>query len=135
MNKRQIIMISIIILAALTALIMTSEKNTEYLTCKVSGDFQGMESHTILKATIRKNKLKEMNMTIDVNIPEDSETSKEDIINYINSQGKMTGETTSNGVKLTADMHGGYFDTLGLSKETTFNELKQILELQGYTCE
>lgn len=134
MNKRQIIMVTIILIVALIAVIMISEKNTQYLTCNVSGDFQGMESKTKFIVKVRKNKVKDMNMTIDVVVPEDGEISKEDLLNYINYQGKMKGESTTDGVKLTASMSSGYFDTLGLSKESSYSELKQILELQGYTC-
>lgn len=134
MNKRQIIMISIIIIVALTALIMMSEKNTEYLTCTVDGDFQGMESKTTFTVKVRKNKVKDMNMAIDVKVPENSEISKDDLISYINYQGKMQAKSTTDGVNLTADMSSGYFDTLGLSKESSYNELKGVLELQGYAC-
>lgn len=134
MNKRQIIMITIIIISALIAIIMISEKNTKYLTCNVNGEFEGMESKTTFTVKLRNNKVKDMNISIDVTVPIDSEISKEEILNYINYQGKMKGESTNNGVKLTANMHSGYFDTLGLSKESTYSELKQILELQGYTC-
>ncbi len=133
-KKREIIMISIIIIFFLITLIILSEKNTDYLTCKIDGEFNGMESKTTLTIKLRKNKLKDMNMEINVKVPENGEVKKEDLINYINYQGKMKATDTIEGVKLTTDMHSGYFDTLGLSTKTKKEELKQTLELQGYTC-
>ena len=73
-------------------------------------------------------------MTIDVKVPDDGEVSKEELISYINYQGKMKAISTDDGVELTSDMHSGYFDTLGLSTKSSSQELKQILELQGYSC-
>ena len=133
-KKREIIMIITIIILFLITIIIVSEKNTEYLNCNLNGDFNGMESKTELNIEIRKNKVKDIKMTIDVKVPDDGEVSKEELISYINYQGKMKAISTDDGVELTSDMHSGYFDTLGLSTKSSSQELKQILELQGYSC-
>lgn len=134
MNKRRIIMIGTIIIVALIALIMYSEKNTKTLKCTTNGDFNDMESESTLLVEIKKNKIKDMNITIDVKIPKEYESQKDSLIASIQAQGKMKASSTKDGMELTADMNSGYFDVLGLNKESSYNELKEVLELQGYTC-
>jgi len=43
--------------------------------------------------------------------------------------------STENGIRAIFGMGSEYFDAFGLSKDVSYSEVKQVLEIQGYTCE
>ena len=71
--------------------------------------------------------------TIDVTVP--SDYNKQALISQMEASGKMEVSSTKDGIQLRSKMSNGYFDTLGLDRDITYNELKSALALQGYTCE
>ena len=52
----------------------------------------------------------------------------------IEMQGKSKVTSTEEGIRLNSGMDGSYFASLGVTKDTKYGELKQVLELQGFTC-
>ena len=46
----------------------------------------------------------------------------------------MTATSTKDGIKLTSDMKSDYFDALELNKNSTSEEMKEVLETQGFIC-
>ena len=128
-------MIIILIISFIVMLSMKEAKNTKKLTCYVNGEFYGMESKTTLESSVKNNEIKKMKISIDVIIPVQYESEKQNLINSIRSQGKMDVVSTKDGIKLKTGMNSEYFKTLGLSKTTSYGELREALEAQGYDCE
>lgn len=131
MKKRHLVMLSIL---ALFILILFAGKGTKSLTCTTNGEFYLGDSTSELKAKIKDDKVINMNLVILVSLPEEYILQKQSIIDNINSQGKMVATSTKDGIRLKAGMSSGYFENLGLSKDTSYADLKHILELQGYKC-
>lgn len=124
--------ISIILLILLT-LTLTGCGNTKTLTCKTSSNFHGLDSDATIKLKIRNDELTDANIEIDI---EADEVGRKSIINYFNqSSKKMQILETSTGVKLSGGMDSEFFEALSLTQEIKYGEVKQVMELQGYTCE
>jgi len=134
MKARHVIMIIVLILVATVVFSLKEEKGTKTLTCSVNNDFQGMDSVTTLKVKVKNNEIKDIDMTIDAIVPSEYQNQKQNIVDSINMQGKMQATTTKDGIRLTTDMKGEYFKSLGLNTKSSYNEFKQALEFQGYTC-
>lgn len=134
MEKRHIIMIIILILFAGIMFSIKDSKNIKTLTCNVSGEMYEMQTLTTLEVKVKRNVVKDMKVTIDVTIPEEYQSEKQNLINNFMASGKMQVTSTENGIKLKSDMKSNYFNTLGLDTNSSYNELKSALELQGYTC-
>lgn len=134
MKARHIIMIMILILFATIMFSLREQKGVKTLACSVNNDFQGMDSKTYLDVKVKNNEIKDMDIKIDVVIPDEYKNNKQNIINSVASSGKMEVEETSEGMRLKSDINGEYFKSLGLSTKTSLSEFKDALELQGYSC-
>ena len=133
MKQRHIVMIVVVVIFALIMVGIKDAKKTKTLLCSVNDDFYGMESKTTLKIKINGHKVRSMYETIDVTVP--SDYNKQALISQMEASGKMEVSSTKDGIQLRSKMSNGYFDTLGLDRDITYNELKSALELQGYTSE
>lgn len=131
MKARHIIMIIILILAIS---IFISNNGIEEMTCTTKGELYESPSVSTLEISIKDNKIKDMGITIDVSLTEELMRQRETLMQMIASQGKSNVEKTENGIRLTSGMDGSYFSSLGLSKDTTYQELKEVLEIQGFVC-
>lgn len=134
MKARHVIMIIVLILVATIVFSLKEEKNTKTLTCSVNNDFQGMDSVTTLKVKVKDSEIKDIDMTIDAKLPKEYQNQKQNIIDSMNAQGKMHASSTSDGIRLEADMRSDYFKSLGLNTKASYQEFKQALEFQGYRC-
>lgn len=134
MKTRHVVMIITLIIVGIVMICVKDAKTTLSLTCTASGSMYEMDSVNTLEVKVKNNKIKKLNLTIDVVVPEDQGYQKKDMINAINSEGKMQVVSTDKGMRLSTGMNSDYFKTFGLSTESSYSELKKVLELQGYTC-
>ena len=134
MKPRHFIMILVLIIFSTVMLSLKSAKNTKTLTCSVNDDFQGLDSHITLNVKVSNNEIKDMNITIDSVLPEEYQSQKLNIITSINSEGKMQATSTKDGIRFETGIKSEYFKSLNLSTKTNYRELKESLELQGYSC-
>ncbi|MDE5539416.1 MAG: hypothetical protein K2J20_02895 [Bacilli bacterium] len=134
MKTRHVIMIITLIIVGIAMICIKDAKTTLNLTCTASGSMYEMDSVSTLKVKVKNNKIKKMDLTIDVVVPENKGYQKEEMINAMNSEGKMQVVSTDEGMRLSTGMNSDYFKTFGLSTESSYSELKKVLELQGYTC-
>lgn len=134
MKARHVIMIIALIIIATAMFSLKEAKNIKTLTCTTKSDFQGMDSVINLEIDIKNKEVQDMNLAIDVTIPKEYLNQKQSIIDSIAASGKMQVTSTKNGMRLKAGMNSNYFNSLGLDTNTSSNELKQVLESQGYTC-
>lgn len=134
MKTRHIIMILSLVVIFLVAVSIKDLKNTEELTCTVNTKMYEMDSLTTLKVTVKNNEIRNMKVDMDITIPEEAMAQKQELINYFQSQGKSEVTATDKGFRLSSGMYSDYFNSLGLSTESSYNEIKQVLEFQGYKC-
>ncbi|MCM1052943.1 MAG: hypothetical protein NC483_03100 [Ruminococcus sp.] len=134
MKKRHIIMIIILVLAFSITMSLKEEKDTKKLECTTKSTMYDMDSLTTLNAKIKNSEIVGMDIFIDITIPKEYESQKQNMINSISAEGKMEVTSTKDGIRLKTGIHSEYFKSLGLNTKTSYNELKEVLEFQGYTC-
>lgn len=131
MKVRHFIMIIILVIAISFVI---SNKGIETLTCTTEGELYESPSKSKLEISVKDNKIKDMHITIDVRLSDELMTQRDLLMQSIEAQGKSEVEATKDGIRLTSGMSGSYFTSMGLSKDTKYNELKEVLEVQGFTC-
>lgn len=109
-------------------------QNTKTLTCKTTGEIEDRPSKSTLVVKIKDKEVKDMKLTLEMTLKEEQQPYKQAIINQMKQKTKRV-YSTKDGIKAIFDMGSEYFNTLGLSKDVSYNEIKQVLEIQGYTCE
>lgn len=131
MKTRHIIMILTIVIVIL---FLFGNRNVKTLTCTTNGEMLENQTTSTLKVKMKENKVSDMNLVINMTLSSEYQSQKQNMINSINSEGKMTATSTKDGIKLTTDMKSSYFDNLGLNTISSINEMKEVLETQGFTC-
>ena len=131
--KNKLIMISFMI-TILVSLTGCGNSNTKVLNCSVTSSQEGRNTTSDLEVKIRNGEVKDMVLTLNIELPKDQQSYKQAMI-YQMSQKTNRIYETENGIRAVFDMNSSYFNTLGITKEASYNELKQVLELQGYVCE
>lgn len=134
MKARHIVMILVLIFFATIMFSLKEEKNVVSLVCSTKGDFQGLDSTINLDVKLKENEIRDMEIVIDSILPKEYLEQKQTIINSMNSSGKGQAEGTKDGVKFTMGIQSEYYKSLGVSTKITYKELKEALELQGYSC-
>lgn len=134
MKARHIIMIIVLVIFASIMFSLKDAKNTKKLVCSVDSDFQGMKSKINLDIKIKEQKIKDMDIVIDAILPDEYMNQKQEIINSISASGKMEATSTKDGIRFTSGIGSEYFKSLGVNINTSYNELKEALELQGFSC-
>lgn len=134
MKARHIIMIFVLIIFASIIISLKDAKDTEKLVCVADSDFQGMESKINLEIKVKDKKIKDMNLVIDSVLPNEALSQKQTMIASINASGKMEATSTEDGIRFRAGIGSEYFGSLGINANTKIGELKEVLELQGYSC-
>lgn len=134
MKARHIIMIIVLVIFASIMFSLKDAKNTKKLVCSVDSDFQGMKSKVNLDIKIKEQKIKDMDIVIDAILPDEYMNQKQEIINSISASGKMEAISTKDGIRFTSGIGSEYFKSLGVNINTSYNELKEALELQGFSC-
>lgn len=131
MKTRHIIMVLTIVIVIL---FLFGNRNVKTLTCTTNGEMLENQTTSTLKIKMKENKVIDMNLVINMTLSSEYQSQKQNMINSINSEGKMTATSTKDGIKLTTDMKSSYFDNLGLNTISSINEMKEVLETQGFTC-
>ncbi len=131
MKLRHILMI-IILVIVLSIFIET--KGVEHLTCIATGTLYESPSVSTLEISIKNDILKDINISVDIKLNDELKKQKTEIKNMIAMEGKAEVEETKEGLRLKSGMNGSYFSNLGLTKDITSKELKEVLELQGFSC-
>lgn len=134
MKQRHVIMIITFILFIIFITTLKETKNIQNLTCTTTGKMYEMDSKTTLKVKLKDNTIKNMNLTIDLIVPKEDPTYKKNLLNYFKSEGKMQVTSTDEGIRFKMGMQDEYFKTLGLNEKSSYQDLKEALNIQGYTC-
>lgn len=131
MKARHFVMIIILVIAVS---IVISNKGVEKLVCTTEGNMYESPSKSTLEISVKDNKIKNMYVTIDVKLNDELMKQRDLLIQNIEAQGKSEVVKTNDGIRLTSGMSGSYFTSIGLTGNTKYSELKEVLEVQGFTC-
>lgn len=107
---------------------------TKTLKCTATSNNDIGTTNSDLEIKVRSGEVKDMTLTVEVELTEDNQEYKEAMA-YQMLQKTSQVYTTEKGLRAIFDMDNSYFQTLNISKDASYSELKQVLELQGYTCE
>lgn len=131
MKARHIVMIIIVVIALS---IVISNKGVETLTCTTEGELYESSAKSKLVISLKDKKIKDMKVSIDLKLDDEMMAQRDLLIQSIEAQGKSEVEATDDGIRLSSGMSGSYFSAMGLTKDTKYSELKEVLEVQGFTC-
>lgn len=113
---------------------LTGCSSTKTLTCKTTEEKDGRTSNSTLEVKIKDEEVKDMNLTVEMTLSPEQQYFKQSIINQMLQKTNKV-YSTENGIRAIFGMGSEYFDAFGLSKDVSYSEVKQVLEIQGYTCE
>lgn len=132
--KLAIFIIVILIIFAIVMYLIYS-KNTKSLTCTASGTSSDIKTKSTLEVKINNKKIKDMVFTVDMIFPDNMLDQRQDYVNMIRqTKPYMRASVTDKGIRFVTTKRGGSFIGIDTSQEITTSELKQVLEIQGYTC-
>ena len=131
MKARHFIMIIILVMAISFVI---SNKGVEKLVCTTEGDLYESPSKSTLEISIKDNKIKDMYISIDVKLNDALMQQRDLLIQNIEAQGKSEVSKIDDGIRLSSGMSGSYFESMGITEDTKVNELKEVLEVQGFKC-
>ncbi len=130
-NKLKGFSLIIVILMCLTG---CGNSNTKTLSCTATGKEDYGKTTSLLKVKIKDDEVRDMSLTLNVELSSGNASYKQAMISQMRQKTSQVYETEK-GIKAIFDMGSSYFNTLGVTTDATFSELKQVLEIQGYTCE
>lgn len=129
-NKLKMLLFLLIVVVGVTG----CGNNTKTLKCSATESQNGRNTTSDLEIEIRENEVKDMTLTLNVVLPESQQSYKQVMLYQIRQKTDKV-YTTDNGIRAIFDMGSSYFDNFGITKDASYGELKQVLELQGFTCE
>ncbi len=130
MKKLITISLVLIMLVSLTG----CNGNTKTLKCSATSTEENRTSTSDLKVKIKDGEVKDMSLTLNVKLPKEELAYKQAMMEQMLQKTNLV-YSTNDGIKAIFDMNNSYFKPLGITKNATYGELKQVLELQGYTCQ
>lgn len=130
-NKKIALLLLLVMLLCTTG---CTNNKAKTLKCTAENSQEGRNTTSDLKVKIKNGEVKDMTLTLNIELPEDQQNNKQAMINQLRQKTDQV-YITNNGIKAVFGMGSSYFNTLGITKDVSYNELKQVLELQGYTCE
>lgn len=131
MKARHILMLIVLVIAVSMVI---SNKGVEQLVCTTEGELYESPSKSELVINLKDKKIRDMSITIDIYLNEEMMEQKASIIQMIEMQGKSAVSEFDKGIRLNSGMNSTYFANLGINDGTHYNELKEVLEVQGFSC-
>ncbi len=129
-NKLMMLLLLLIMTISITG---CGNSNTKTLKCSATSSRDIGKTTSDLKVKIKNNEVKDMTLTLNVELSKEQQSYKQAMI-YQMRQKTDQVYATDKGIEATFGMGSSYFNTLGITKDVSYSELKQVLELQGFTC-
>ena len=129
MKKKYIWLLSCVVL-------LTGCGNRESLVCISTTESDEATSYATLDIDIKDNKIYDMEFTVDMEFPEEYTSQLRTIASNIQaSKPYMEVYIVDNKIRMitTGDRDDSFLG-IKINQEITYGELKEVLELQGYTC-
>ena len=129
MKKKYIWLLSCVVL-------LTGCGNRESLVCISTTESDEATSYATLDIDIKDNKIYDIEFTVDMEFPEEYTSQLRAIASNIQaSKPYMEVYIVDNKIRMitTGDRDDSFLG-IKIDQEITYGELKEVLELQGYTC-
>lgn len=128
---------SYIVLFMFMLFCLTGCGDTQKLVCTASNTEDEITSNSTLEIKIRENKVSSMEFIVEMEFPEEYRDQLVTIANNIKYSKPYMDVSVINGkIRLvTKDDPDESFLGIKIDQEITYGELKEVLELQDYTCE
>lgn len=134
-EKKWIVFIVLSLIVFFIILYIIDSKNTKTLTCTASGTSSDIKTESNLEIKVNNKKINDMIFTVHMIFPEELFDQRQNYVNMIRqTKPYMSASMTSDGIKFVTREQGGSFIGIDTTQEITISELKQVLEIQGYTC-
>lgn len=124
------------IIILLMLLTLTGCSKSQKLTCTATDETTEIKKYSTLDIKIKNNRVKDMKFTVDTIFPESYQNQLQTMANNIkSSKPYMDVILIKDGIRLiTNDDPDNSFIGIKMDQEITYNELKEVLELQDYIC-
>ncbi len=129
-NRLRLVLLIAFFLVSLTG---CGNDHIKTLSCLATNSENGLKTKSDLKITIKDNQVEDMELTLNVVLPDGEQSYKQAMMSQMRQKTSKV-YSTKDGIKAIFGMGSSYFDAFGITKDASYNELKQVLELQGYTC-
>ncbi len=124
-----------IVLVLIMTFFLTGCTSTKKLTCIAIDDSSDMKKTSNLVIKVKDKEIKDMKFTVDMIFPEEAQSQIQSYINEIQrSKPYMQVIRINGGIRLITKMEDGSFIGIDAGQEITISELREVLEIQGYTC-
>lgn len=118
-----------------TLLILTGCSDTKKLTCTSTDESSDIKKYSTLEVKVKESKIKDIKFTVEMIFPESSMSQRQSMINEIKrTKPYMQATLIDNGIRLITVDKDDSFIGIPTDQEITYSELKEVLELQDYTC-
>lgn len=129
LKKRWIVIILLVMLS------LTGCNSTKKLTCTATDDSSEIKKMSNLNIKVKDKKIKDMKFTVDMIFPDSSQNQRQSYINEIKrTKPYMQATLIDGGIRIVTEMEDGSFIGIDAGQEITISELREVLEIQGYTC-
>lgn len=128
--KRKIKTLSILLISLM---LLTGCGSTKTMECTTTEKSDGKITESNLSVRVKKDNIEDMTLALNITLPEEQQSYKQLIITQMKQKTPQV-YATNNGIRAIFDMNSSYFEALGVSSSSSFSEIKQVLELQGYSC-
>lgn len=117
-------------------LTLTGCSKSQKLTCTATDETTEIKKYSTLNIKVKNNKVSDMKFTVDMIYPESYQNQLQAMANNIkSSKPYMDVILIKDGIRLiTNDDPDNSFIGIKMDQEITYNELKEVLELQDYIC-
>lgn len=130
MKKKYILLLSCMVF------LLTGCGNSEVLVCTSVSESEDITSYSTLDIVVKDKKIYDMKFTVDMEFPEEYQSQLRTIASNIqSSKPYMDVYIVDDKVRMitTGDRDDSFLG-IKIDQEITYGELKEVLELQGYTC-
>ena len=129
MKKTYIILLAVVI-------ILTGCSDTKKLTCTSIENKDDMQTDSVIEIKVKDNRVSDMKFTVDMKFKEGNQQDIQSMADSIKaSKPYMDVTLISGGIRLVTTDDKDSFIGIKMDQEITYNELKEVLELQEYVCE
>lgn len=104
------------------------------LTCKVNGQFNGLQNLVTISFVFGEKEIDNVDIVTDVFVPPELESRREDMMAKVAASGKGEVTPTMTGFRMHIDNNCRFMKAMDMKRTSTYGEMKAGLELQGFTC-
>lgn len=124
------------ILLLVMVIMFTGCSDIKKLTCKSIENKDDKQTDSVIEIKVKDNRVSDMKFTVDMKFKEGNQQDIQSMADSIKtSKPYMDVTLIDGGIRLVTTDDKDSFIGIKMDQEITYNELKEVLELQEYVCE